>query len=584
MAPDSKTWQAPGPGLWEMDESHQSAPYSTYMRELIKAHFNTGVREGAARYGLLIDRFDIRFIDGWQFVRMLMVGAPEKPGPLPPRWLFKLLFRLHPALRRRAAAASRAVVSQPWRQDAEWWMHEGRDRFRARLAGLQSVDLAALSDPELRSHIAEVRSATAEGMRIHFRDALAHWIGVGDWLMKTSEWTGTAPDVAVAALQGASPFSVDAVEYLNRVAAAASESPAALEALSATGDAAGRLAAMRAASPGVAAALDAYLDEHGWRIYTGFDIADKAAVELPENIVDAVAARLRPANDSSPVESFAVTLRSSVPAANLQDYDRLLETARILYGVRDDDAGPCVHWTLGLVRRALLESGRRLAERGALLQPEHVFDATPEEVDGLLGGTPPMVAADEVARRAEARLANAAHRPPSRLGEEEGPPPPDDWLPPAVARVNGALMVAMSIEYPAAVDSPPEEEAKTILKGNAASRGQYEGRACVVHGPDDFAKLQPGDVLVAPFTTTAYGVVLPLLGGVVTERGGVLSHAAIVAREYAIPAVVNTAHATSLIADGVRVRVDGDSGTIEVLEAPGLTGGHPRGERDAVPR
>ena len=77
---------------------------------------------------------------------------------------------------------------------------------------------------------------------------------------------------------------------------------------------------------------------------------------------------------------------------------------------------------------------------------------------------------------------------------------------------------------------------------------------------------------MAPFTTTAYNVVLPLLGGVVTDKGGVLSHAAIVAREYAVPAVVNTGKATSVIPHGSRIKIDGAAGTVElVASAPPAT-------------
>ena len=265
-------------------------------------------------------------------------------------------------------------------------------------------------------------------------------------------------------------------------------------------------------------------------------------------------------------DSFAAGLRARVPERNLGEYDALLETARILYGVRDDDAGPCAHWTLGLIRRALLEAGARLAQRGDLRQQEHIFDATPSEVETLLRATEAEGFREELARRAELRAANAANRPPPRLGEDEGPPPPDDWLPPAVARVNRALMVAMSVEYPAPNDGSNEADAKASVTGLPASRGSYEGRACLVQGPNDFAKLRPGDILVAPFTTTSYNVVLPLPGGVVTDKGGVLSHAAIVAREHAIPAVVNTVNATSVIVDGSRIRIDGTAGTIEVIE------------------
>jgi len=99
MQDTSKTWQAPGPGLWEMDEAHQSAPYSNYMIEVFKSYSNAGMEEAGQRYGLLLERFDIQSLDGWLFMRPRIAGAPEKPGPLPPRWLFRLLFRVHPVHR-----------------------------------------------------------------------------------------------------------------------------------------------------------------------------------------------------------------------------------------------------------------------------------------------------------------------------------------------------------------------------------------------------------------------------------------------------------------------------------------------------
>ena len=85
--------------------------------------------------------------------------------------------------------------------------------------------------------------------------------------------------------------------------------------------------------------------------------------------------------------------------------------------------------------------------------------------------------------------------------------------------------------------------------------------------PQDFNRLQQGDVLITRNTGPAFNVVLPLLGAIVTDRGGQLSHAAIVAREYGIPAVVGTREATTMFPDGARVRVNGDKGVVELVEA-----------------
>ena len=110
----------------------------------------------------------------------------------------------------------------------------------------------------------------------------------------------------------------------------------------------------------------------------------------------------------------------------------------------------------------------------------------------------------------------------------------------------------------------PRTEARTV-RGIGVSPGVYVGTARLVGSTDEFARIQPGDVLVTNSTTTAFNIVLPLLGAIVTDRGGLLSHAAIVARESGLPAVVGTTDATRVIPDGARVRVDGTSGEAEVL-------------------
>ena len=103
------------------------------------------------------------------------------------------------------------------------------------------------------------------------------------------------------------------------------------------------------------------------------------------------------------------------------------------------------------------------------------------------------------------------------------------------------------------------------MNGYAASPGQVVGTARLVLDPRDMARVRKGDVLITRATAPSYNALLPLLSGIVTDRGGTLSHAAVVAREYGIPAVVGCGNATELIRDGVQVRLDGVKGTVEVL-------------------
>jgi len=106
---------------------------------------------------------------------------------------------------------------------------------------------------------------------------------------------------------------------------------------------------------------------------------------------------------------------------------------------------------------------------------------------------------------------------------------------------------------------------KETLGGHGVSGGRYAGRARIVRSAADFEKIESGDVLVTRITSSGYNVLLPLLGAVVTDRGGALCHTAIVAREFGIPAVVGTGDATTRIPDGARIVVDGDRGVVEIL-------------------
>jgi pyruvate,water dikinase len=126
-------------------------------------------------------------------------------------------------------------------------------------------------------------------------------------------------------------------------------------------------------------------------------------------------------------------------------------------------------------------------------------------------------------------------------------------------------MRATGIVIGAMFGSSEEEHEEHMLRGLAASRGVYEGPARRVSDPSEFSRIVQGDVLVTESTTEAFNILLPLLGGIVTDSGGLLSHAAIVAREYGIPGVVGTRDATERIADGTRVRVDGDAGEVTVV-------------------
>jgi pyruvate, water dikinase len=134
------------------------------------------------------------------------------------------------------------------------------------------------------------------------------------------------------------------------------------------------------------------------------------------------------------------------------------------------------------------------------------------------------------------------------------------------AIAGGRVWIVQARPITAAPPPPPvaAAESGSTLTGTAGSAGTATGTARVVRGPADFSRVRPGDILVCPFTDPAWTPLLHVAAGVVTETGGVLSHAAIVARERRIPAVLGVPHATRHLRDGVPLTIDGSAGTITI--------------------
>jgi rifampicin phosphotransferase len=175
----------------------------------------------------------------------------------------------------------------------------------------------------------------------------------------------------------------------------------------------------------------------------------------------------------------------------------------------------------------------------------------------LSAGAGPTAA--QVAARAARRAELAALSPPLTLGDFE-PRPPEWVLPSPIARTMRVLLATVSY-----LEAGAE---RTLLRGAGIGTRSYRGRARVARRPEDvLAAMEQGDVLVAPFTNPAYNTLLFVAGAVVCEEGGLLSHAAIMARELGIPAVVGAAGAMTMVGDGDTVEVNPVAGSVRVQAA-----------------
>jgi pyruvate,water dikinase len=147
-----------------------------------------------------------------------------------------------------------------------------------------------------------------------------------------------------------------------------------------------------------------------------------------------------------------------------------------------------------------------------------------------------------------------------------------EWTPPpAVGATPDAITDPMSIMLWGVTTQRVQEWAGSTdggsqLTGSAGSPGTVEGPARVVITVQELADIRDGDVLVCPVTSPAWAPIFPKVTAVVTDIGGVMSHAAIVCREYGLPAVVGTGRATAAIRTGQSIRVDGSSGVVTILD------------------
>ncbi len=557
-----RRWERPGPGSWSLDGEHCQRPKSRWVQDGFAALYSQGFRRGMARSGALLDTLELAFVNGFAYISPRPLGAPAEATARPPRVLFWLLTRLHPALRRRVRRAAEVFRARLWREDVREFFEVLWPRYLERFERLGAVPLEELSDADLAGHLGELRSMVHEQLADHFFRSAIPMVPVGDFLVHAMEWTGCACEEALALLDGHSPYSREATAELETAAGCLRSDEEARALLDAGADDAATLERLRTRPGAAGAAIERWLSRVGQRLVTGHDVSGLRGIEMPEVLVRSLRAQLdrRPAEERrARVDQATRCLRERVPAEHREDFDALLEEARLVHPLRDAHA-LVDFWGLGVARRGLLEAGRRLHQRGRLHAVEHVVDLEGAEIASLLaGGAGP--GADETAAWATWREMATAGDAPELLGPPPAEPPPPDWLPAPAARLARATSLYRDSMF-SNVGPPP---AGPAVRGVGASPGAYIGTARLVLAAGDFARVREGDVLIARITSPTYNLLLPLLGALVTDRGGLLSHPAIVAREYGIPGVVGTKDATGRIPDGARVRVDGSAGTVEVL-------------------
>jgi pyruvate,water dikinase len=262
-------------------------------------------------------------------------------------------------------------------------------------------------------------------------------------------------------------------------------------------------------------------------------------------------------------EQAIADFEKRVSAEDKPVFKRLLPVAQDVYAYQEDHGFYIDQGSTAALHNTLMACGQRLQRLGLLERADDVFFLTYSELVEILGdlawdekiGTyhhqalvPPLVKERKVNRE----MAGQADAP---LTVGNVPPTMTD---PIAIKVFGIIDEVL---HPKG-----EKEVVERLEGFPGSPGVVEGPARVILSFEEFPTLQSGEILICPYTSTAWTPLFLKIAGVVTDTGGMLTHAAIAAREYGIPAVVGTWNATNSIRNGDIVKVDGNLGVVEVVK------------------
>ena len=563
MSADPQAFTPPSPGAWELEQTHLTKPASFLTAELFPEPMMRGFSEGTRFYGLLLDYLEVAVINRFVYMTPRPVGAPKDAKGPPPRLLFEILRRVHPVVRNRVKRAEVVLRDRVWRQDIVWWDTEVKPSLAAEARALLAEDVATLPDAALAAHVRRAFQFVRTATFYHHRFNFCGMLPLGNFLIHAIEWTGLPAGELLQTMKGLSPDSAGATPELASLRLTILADSDALGVLMSPRLTDAEIVAALETRPGaVGDAMRAYMNVVGLRVLGGYDIADRHAREHPELILKIIrtAVATDPASHQAVAQNALERIRAKVPAAHRETFEDLLREAQSAYRMRDERGFHTDTLATGVARRGVLAVGGRLKTRGRVQDATHMVDASSHEILSLLeGGAGPS--AEELAERVRWRLETPLSAAPARLGLPPSEPPPAEWLPPAAAHLQKITALLMSLMF----DVHAAKDAGVQLKGFAVSPGVYEGPVRVIRSVEELPSVQAGEVLVASSTGPTFNVILPLIGALVTERGGVLSHAAIVSREYGLPGVVGCAGATTRLRNGMRVRVDGGTGEVWTL-------------------
>jgi phosphohistidine swiveling domain-containing protein len=301
--------------------------------------------------------------------------------------------------------------------------------------------------------------------------------------------------------------------------------------------------------------IEPHQQAYGYKAIWSHEFAFRTWVEDPAPMVEAVKGYLAtdydyPSNIASVRDDLEEAKVEALEDVEGDELRSALERSLSMNPLTPDHHFYIDQGTNARLRLVLMAIARKLVEAGALDDPEDVMYLRYNELRLLMADQSSLDARDLVGDRRDELEEASAKRPPSWVGTATQP--------------------ALDFPYNALWGFPEkfyagEPSTTGEVKGLAASPGVVEGPARFVHSLDEFDQVKEGEILVCRMTNPAWVVLFTKITGLVTEAGGAVSHPAVVAREFGIPAVVGTTNAGDRIATGDRIRVNGGTGVVEIL-------------------
>jgi pyruvate,water dikinase len=432
------------------------------------------------------------------------------------------------------------------------WRDEALPEVQAIERRIRETDVDGLSAAELAAAWEDAWAGGARAWVIHFfvvRGSYQPTDVLAD--LYEQAFPGAAANEAVSLIQGSNSTLQELAAATERLADLAQELPAVRDRLVATPPPTIEDLESLDGGPTFVAALRPFLDEHGHLGQAFDDIALPSWADEPSILLGELGQRLKhpPERAAARAERLRAEAAAKAEAIGgrladqpdtLARFEAALKLARTVGPLTEIHNYWIDRMILARLRTLAFRVGRRLVREGSIELDEDILYLHVDEVADAI--REPRDRRPLIAERRAEHERQRALTPPRVLGR---PINPDDY---------------------GRFDSVPREHGSTDeLTGVGASAGVARGPARVALGPEDFARVQPGDIVVCPASNPSWVPVFAIAGGLVTNTGGVLAHAAVVAREFGLPAVVGVTGATTSIADGREIEIDGTAGTVRLL-------------------